>query len=57
MAEKSVEKEPAVLERKAIIKNADMSEDMQKDAVECASQVRHSHTHMLCIGFLYTINE
>jgi dynein light chain LC8-type len=38
MAEKSVEKS-AALERKAIIKNADMSEDMQHDAVECASQV------------------
>lgn len=25
-------------ERKAIIKNADMSEDMQQDAVDCASQ-------------------
>ena len=27
-------------ERKAVIKNADMSEDMQQDAVECATQVR-----------------
>ena len=26
-------------ERKAVIKNADMSEDMQQDAVDCASQV------------------
>ena len=26
-------------ERKAVIKNADMSEDMQQDAVECATQV------------------
>lgn len=25
-------------ERKAIIKQADMSEDMQQDAVDCASQ-------------------
>lgn len=25
-------------ERKAVIKNADMSEDMQQDAVDCASQ-------------------
>ena len=24
--------------RKAVIKNADMSEDMQQDAVDCASQ-------------------
>lgn len=31
-------------ERKAVIKNADMSEDMQQDAVDCASQVR------LCVG-------
>ena len=26
-------------ERKAVIKNADMSEDMQADAIECATQV------------------
>ena len=26
-------------DRKAVIKNADMSEDMQQDAVECATQV------------------
>jgi len=25
-------------DRKAVIKNADMSEDMQQDAVECATQ-------------------
>ena len=25
-------------ERKAVIKNADMAEDMQQDAVDCASQ-------------------
>ena len=30
-------------ERKAVIKNADMSEDMQQDAVECATQVRIIH--------------
>ena len=27
-------------ERKAVIKNADMSEDMQQDAVDCATQVK-----------------
>ena len=26
-------------ERKAVIKNADMSEEMQQDAVDCATQV------------------
>ena len=26
-------------ERKAVIKNADMAENMQQDAVECATQV------------------
>jgi hypothetical protein len=25
-------------ERKAVVKNADMSEDMQQDAVDCATQ-------------------
>ena len=29
-------------ERKAVIKNADMSEDMQADAIECATQVFNS---------------
>lgn len=28
-----------ILERKAIIKNADMTEDMQQDAIECATAV------------------
>ncbi len=27
-------------DRKAVIKNADMSEEMQQDAVDCATQVR-----------------
>ena len=27
-------------ERKAVIKNADMSEDMQTDAIDCAAVVR-----------------
>ena len=26
-------------DKKAVIKNADMAEDMQQDAVDCASQV------------------
>jgi dynein light chain LC8-type len=30
-------------ERKAVIKNADMSEDMQQDAVECATQAIEKH--------------
>jgi len=28
-------------DRKAVIKNADMAEDMQQDAVDCATQVRN----------------
>ena len=32
-------------ERKAVIKNADMSEDMQQEAVDCATQV--------CIGVFF----
>jgi hypothetical protein len=28
------------MEKKAIIKSADMSEDMQQDAIDCAAQVR-----------------
>lgn len=47
-------------ERKAVIKNADMSEEMQQDAVDCATQAlekyniekvsqthAHTHTHTL----------
>lgn len=33
-----------ILERKAIIKNADMTEDMQQDAIECATQVWPANT-------------
>jgi len=29
---------PTMSDRKAVIKNADMSEDMQQDAVDCATQ-------------------
>jgi len=46
-------------DRKAVIKNADMSEEMQQDAVDCATQAlekyniekvhTHTHTHTLCI--------
>ena len=32
--------QPAMSERKAVIKNADMSEDMQQDAIDCATQAR-----------------
>lgn len=34
----SNKKEPKMTDRKAVIKNADMSEDMQQDAVDCATQ-------------------
>ncbi len=48
-------------ERKAVIKNADMSEDMQQDAVDCASQalekyniekVNDFHFAFFCISIL-----
>lgn len=31
-------------ERKAVIKNADMSEDMQQDSIDCATQVFHRYS-------------
>ena len=31
-------------DRKAVIKNADMSEEMQQDAVDCATQVKWLET-------------
>ena len=56
-------------ERKAVIKNADMSEDMQQDAVDCASQalekyniekvcsVRALHPHPFPCIFLLLFRE
>jgi len=35
----SIEGTGIMSERKAVIKNADMSEDMQQDAIDCATQV------------------
>ncbi|KAJ8957967.1 hypothetical protein NQ318_001968 [Aromia moschata] len=34
----NTQKDPKMTDRKAVIKNADMSEDMQQDAVDCATQ-------------------
>ncbi len=33
----------AMTDRKAVIKNADMSEDMQQDAVDCATQAMEKY--------------
>ena len=39
-------------ERKAVIKNADMSEDMQQDAVDCASQALEKYNiEKVCESF------
>ena len=41
-------------ERKAVIKNADMTEDMQQDAVDCASQALEKYNiEKVNIIFLY----
>ncbi|CAM9219442.1 unnamed protein product, partial [Ectocarpus sp. 6 AP-2014] len=40
-------------ERKAVIKNADMSEDMQQDAVDCASQALEKYNIEKASSFLY----
>jgi hypothetical protein len=37
----------AMSERKAVIKNADMSEDMQQEAIDCSTQVRRG---VRCFG-------
>ena len=40
-------------ERKAVIKNADMSEDMQQDAVDCASQALEKYNiEKVCVSNL-----
>ncbi|XP_051732588.1 dynein, light chain, LC8-type 2b [Ctenopharyngodon idella] len=36
-------KEAIMTDRKAVIKNADMSEDMQQDAVDCATQAMEKY--------------
>lgn len=45
-------------DRKAVIKNADMSEDMQQDAVDCASQAleKYNIEKVLCSLYQYVIN-
>jgi len=40
-------------ERKAVIKNADMSEDMQQDAVDCASQALEKYNIEKVMIFLF----
>jgi hypothetical protein len=40
-------------ERKAVIKNADMSEDMQQDAVDCASQALEKYNIEKVIFFFF----
>ena len=42
-------------ERKAVIKNADMSEDMQQDAVDCASQALEKYNIEKVSGSSYSI--
>jgi hypothetical protein len=39
-------------DRKAVIKSADMSEDMQQDAVDCASQALEKYNIEKVIFFL-----
>ena len=40
-------------DRKAVIKNADMSEDMQQDAVDCASQALEKYNIEKVQSFLF----
>ena len=43
-------------ERKAVIKNADMSEDMQQDAVDCASQALEKYNiEKVCVVFILDV--
>ncbi len=44
-------------ERKAVIKNADMSEDMQQDAVDCASQALEKYNIEKVIQYLCLIQS
>lgn len=44
-------------DRKAVIKNADMSEDMQQDAVDCATQAIEKYNIEKVFLLLITIKE
>lgn len=37
-------------DRKAVIKNADMSEDMQQDAIDCATQALEKFVYFLSVA-------
>ena len=43
-------------ERKAVIKNADMSEDMQQDAVDCASQALEKYNIEKVLNFFFWLH-
>lgn len=49
----SSKKDTKMTDRKAVIKNADMSEDMQQDAVDCATQAieKYNIEKVQCITF------
>ncbi|CAH1163271.1 unnamed protein product [Phaedon cochleariae] len=49
------QKDSKMTDRKAVIKNADMSEDMQQDAVDCATQAIEKY-NIEKISFLTTIS-
>lgn len=43
-------------DRKAVIKNADMSEDMQQDAVDCATQaIEKYNIEKVCLFLVFLI--
>lgn len=49
-------KEAKMTDRKAVIKNADMSEDMQQDAVDCATQaIEKYNIEKVKIYFFYEL--
>lgn len=39
-------------DRKAVIKNADMSEEMQQEAIECATQALEKWVVFVCFSFV-----
>lgn len=43
-------------DRKAVIKNADMSEEMQQDAVDCATQALEKYNiEKVCTEFIHIL--
>lgn len=44
-------------EQKAVIKNADMTEEMQSDSIDCATQVTYTHITVIYRSEFILLNK